>query len=109
MKNLIVSVIVAIVAFASVRTASAEVTIEVRKDVMEVTIKDTRAASGYSKTFTFSQPTKTLIKPCVDRPASDCLYEVSRGGTERKLYAYKAHELMMVVYTTREPVAISRR
>ena len=101
MKNLLISLAVALILCGSSTLASAD---PAEKNVVEVTIKDMK--SGY-RYFSKKEPKpfNTLLKPCNGDRAYDCLYEVE-GKRQKLLYRYKAKETMMIAYITETVVTV---
>ena len=89
MKNLLISIAL-ICVLGNANLASADVEIETKTDVVKVVIKGSTPRGGWTKTVTFSTPSVTVIKPCVDHPRTyACVYQVHSNGKEEELTAFR--------------------
>lgn len=103
MKNLLISIVAALILCGSSAVASAEPN---EKDV--VTIRVTNMKTGYKlANISFEAPTKVLRKACNGKRGRECLYKVE-GKKETYLYDFNP-EWAMVVYTYETKIEIAGR
>ena len=109
MKNLLISIVLALVIGTSSK-ASADVEIETSTDVVKVVIQGSTPRGGWTKTVRFDRPSTTVIKPCLDRPRTyACVYLVHRNGTEEKMTDYRTDRgYVQPIYTYQHPQVASR-
>jgi hypothetical protein len=109
MKNLLISLVLALVLGTSA-SASADVEIETKTNVVEVIIKGSTPRGGWTKKVTFSKPSTTAIKPCVDHPRTyACVYLVHRNGKEEEMTAFRTDRgYVQPIYSYQHPIVASR-
>lgn len=110
MKNLIVSLVIALVLCGSLAKASADVEIESATNVVKIVISGSTPRGGWTKTVTFSKPSTTVIKPCLDKPRNyACVYQVHRNGKEEEMTAFRTDRgYVQPIYYIEYPKVASR-
>jgi len=110
MKNLLISIVLALVIGAS-SSASADVEIETATNVVKVVIQGSSPnRGGWTKTVRFDRPTTTVIKPCVDHPRTyACVYRVLRNGKEEEMTAFRTDRGYVQPIYTFAPTRVASR
>ena len=102
MKKLLISLIVVC---ALSTPALAEHRIETATNVVEVTVHVDGGKKPWKKKLPLGRPSKTVLKPCPNNNASDCLYVIDRTGKEKEIFSFTADDLNWVNYKTEFTIA----